>query len=61
MSLGYDFMEFLEEVEKRDIAEVSDSINIKFGSIGFDPVKNLPLIKGNDALSMPKNTFMWVN
>ena len=61
MSPGYDFMEFLAEVEKRAIAEVSDSIDIKFGSIGFEPVEDLPLIVGNDTLSRPKDTFMWVN
>lgn len=61
MSPGYDFMEFLAEMEKKDIAEVSDSIDIKFGSIGFEAVKDIPLIVGNDTLSRPKGTFMWVN
>tara|TARA_R110000744_G_scaffold355397_2_gene461946 strand:+ start:8220 stop:10094 length:1875 start_codon:yes stop_codon:yes gene_type:complete len=61
MSSGYDFMEFLAEMEKKDIAEVSDSIDIKFGSIGFEAVKDIPLIVGNDTLSRPKGTFMWVN
>ena len=61
MSPSYDFMSFLAEMENKDIAEVTDSIDIKLGSVGFEAVEDFPLIVGNDTLSRPKGTFMWVN
>lgn len=58
---GYDFMAFLVENENKDMAEVSDQMDIKFGSIGFEAVEDLPIIVGNDTLTRPIGTFMWVN
>lgn len=61
MSPGYDLMAFLAEMQKKDMAEVSDSMDIKLESVGFKIAENIPLIVGNDTLTRPTDTFMWVN
>ena len=58
---GYDLMVFFAEIKKKDLSEVSDSLKINFQRIGFEATKNLPLIIGNDTLSRPTGSIMWVN
>ncbi|MHA7863379.1 S41 family peptidase [Flagellimonas marinaquae] len=58
---GYDLMAFMAEIEKKDMAEVSDSLEVKFKRIGFEPVKSLPFIIGNDTVTKLEGLFMWVN
>tara|TARA_E500000318_G_scaffold104978_1_gene111437 strand:- start:1769 stop:3706 length:1938 start_codon:yes stop_codon:yes gene_type:complete len=58
---GYDLMAFIAEIEKKNMAEVSDSLEVKFKRIGFEAVKSLPFIIGNDTVTKIDGLFMWVN
>ena len=61
MQPGYNLMAFLAEIPKKDMASVSIYLDVKFDSIGFQKVENLPLIIGSDTIPRPKGSFMWNN
>ncbi len=61
MSPGYDLMSFLVEMGEKDMVNVSDSLEKKLKGIGFKSEENLPFVIGNDTLSKPEGSFMWVN
>lgn len=61
MTPGYDLMAFLAEIEKKEMAEVSDSLEITLENIGFQVSENHPFIIGNDTVPQPKGSFMWNN
>ncbi len=61
MQPGYELLAFLAKNEKKDVALVSDSLDVHFKSMGFQKMENLPLIIGSDTMPKPAGSYMWKN
>ncbi len=58
---GYDLIEFLSEMQGKDVLETKDSLNAAFEKIGLLEKKDLPFIVGSDTLTKPKGSYNWYN